>query len=184
MLGPHADTSRNPATATAAAGSSARWQSVADVPQRLACAKAVMALIRDRCGPHVAQRSSMATLAAVRAVEVHLYRNAPSMQVKVAWLLKRFRHWLHTCPCVCALLCALLPFGLLCDPNAMVPCSHPFLQAYEDRATLSTRVVAYVRARAAAIAAARVRGGGSGVDASQAASIEQEVEQPMMCRDE
>jgi hypothetical protein len=60
-----------------AADVGARWQSLADVPLRLAVARRVLCLLRVRCGSRVAA-SPGAALEAVRAVEVALYRGAPS----------------------------------------------------------------------------------------------------------
>jgi len=63
------------AAAAAAAPTGARWQSVADVPLRLECARAIMRLVQQR---GLQSALGDAALSAVRSVEVALYRSAPS----------------------------------------------------------------------------------------------------------
>lgn len=68
-----------------------RWQSVADVPMRLQCAREILVLFcarsaaltghsNNRQAPAHTPPFTQATLAAVRAVEVHLYRTALSRE--------------------------------------------------------------------------------------------------------
>ncbi len=91
---------------------SCRWQSVADVPLRLACARDILAMLAARSAAMAGRTARAggggyrtAALAAVRSVEVELYRSARTRE------------------------------------------------EYLDRQTLPTRVAAYIRSRAGAIAA-------------------------------
>jgi hypothetical protein len=82
---PGGDEAAPPRTEAVAAGVPAavqraadpRWQSVADVPQRLEVARAIVRLVHAR---GLQSLLGAATLAAARAVEVALYRSAPSRE--------------------------------------------------------------------------------------------------------